>query len=124
MEQLLKDFALAISPALQVLLEALFTLLATQAAAYIYGKIKQQRAQMSDQERYLADFIVGQAARAAEQLYKDGKGAEKKAYALAAAEKALAKYGVTLDLDIVEAKLEAAVYDQFKHYPELDLPRG
>lgn len=118
MEQFFIDFAEAISPALQTLLEAVLTLLAAQASAWMYKQYQHQRAQLDTQQQYFLDFIVGQAVRAAEQLYKEKKGAEKKAYVFGIVEKELAARGIKLDIDVLDAKIEAAVFAQFAHPPQ------
>ena len=117
MEQLFIDFAEAISPALQTLLEALFALLAAQASAWMYKQYQVQRARLTSEQQYIVDFVVSQAIRAAEQMYKDKRGDEKKAYAIAIVEKELSARGLIIDIDPLEAKIEAAVFSHFAKPP-------
>ena len=114
MEQFFIDFASAISPALQTLLEAVLTLIAAQVSAWLFKQYQNQRAQLDAQQQWAVDFVVTQAVRAAQQLYKDKQGKEKKAYAFSVAENELAKRGLAIDLDILNTKIEAAVYSNFK----------
>jgi len=117
MEQLFIDFAQAISPALQTLLEAVFALLAMQASAWLHKQYQNQRANLDQQQQWIVDFVVAQGVRAAEQLYREGGGKEKKAYAYSVIERELASRGLKLDIDILDAKIEAAVFSQFSHPP-------
>jgi hypothetical protein len=62
-------------------------------------------------------FVVQEAARAAvtaaEQVGLPGQGKAKKEYALEVAEKWLDEKGVTIDLHLLDAAIEAQVYRQF-----------
>lgn len=115
MNQLFIDFAAAISPALQTLLEGVLVILASQAVAWLHQKYQDQRAQLSDRNQWALDFIIAQSVRAAEQLYRDGNGEAKKAYVYKIVEKELATRGLTLDFDVLDARIEAAVYNEFKN---------
>lgn len=114
--QLLKDFAEAISPAVQVLLQAAFVALATSASAWMVSKANEYRGKLSQEKRYYLDFIILNGVQAAEQIYKNGNGAEKKAYVLGLAESYIARSGLEIDLDEINARIEAAVFNQFRHY--------
>ena len=108
MEKLFIEFAEAISPALQVLLQALAAALVAQLVQYVRAKYGEAKASMSSEQQYILEMVVASAIRSAEQLY--GDGATKKAYALSTAEKYLKAYGIILDLDIIAAEIEGQVF--------------
>ena len=118
--QLLKDFAEAISPAVQVLLQAALVALASSASAWMVSKANEYRGKLSQEKRYYLDFVISNGVQAAEQIYKNGNGEQKKAYVLGLAEAYIAKSGLQIDLDEIEARIEAAVFQQFRHYGEVN----
>lgn len=95
------------------LLMAVLVPVAGFAAAWLKAKYSTERSNLDSQNKWLLDQGVNIAIYAAEQIYGAGKGAEKKAYALDIAEKWLAQYKINIDLDVVEAAIEAAVKTQF-----------
>lgn len=112
------DFAQAVSPALQTLLEAVFVALASAASAYMYKLYQTQRAKLSSDQQFLIDQVVSVSIRAVEQMYGSYNGDEKKAAALAIAEKTLAGYGLNIELDTLSAQIESAVYSHFPKLPQ------
>jgi len=68
------------------------------------------------EKRYVIEEVVRMAVTAAEQsgLANEAMqaGEAKKDYALALAEKALAQHGITLDLGLLDAMIEAAVWQE------------
>lgn len=111
--KLFLDFANAISPALQVLLQGAFVALATAGAAWMSKKFQTEKAKLSQEQQYLVDTVAGIAVKAVEQMYKSYDGDAKKAAALDIAEKTLAGYGVKLELDVLSAAIESAVLQEF-----------
>lgn len=109
--ELLKNFAEAISPALQVLIQTALVALAGQASAWMYKAYQLKKNDLSREQQYLLDIVVSSAVRAAEQVYTDGK--DKRAAAFSTAEKALVGYGIKLDADVIYAEIEAQVYSNF-----------
>jgi hypothetical protein len=67
------------------------------------------------EERNWSPYQIEQAAefavKAAEQMYAAGEGEAKKAQAMEWAEAFLKSRGIRVDLEIVEAAIEAAVYE-------------
>lgn len=120
--QLFKDFAEAISPAVQVLLQTALVALFSSASAWLIGKVNEYRARLSQEKRYYLDFVITNGVQAAEQIYKNGNGAEKKAYVFGLAESYISKYGLQIDVDEIEARIEAAVFLNFRHYGETLTP--
>jgi hypothetical protein len=109
--ELFKNFAEAISPALQVLLQAAFVALAGQLSAWMYKAYQEKAASLSSEHQYILSVVVAAAVRSAEQLYSDGK--QKRSHAFSIAEKALNNYGIKLDVDVIYAEIEAQVYQEF-----------
>jgi len=83
------------------------------AAAWVKAKYETARAQLDSSQRYGLDLVVSYAVDAAEQVYKDGNGEDKKKYVLGVAENYIAKSGIKIDLDDLEAQIEAAVFGKF-----------
>ncbi len=124
MENLFIDFAQAISPALQTLLEGVLVILASQAVAWLHQKYQDQRAQLNERNQWALDFLINQSIRAAEQLYRDGNGEAKKAYVYKIVEKELVARGLTIDLAVLDARIEAAVYAEFTKPTETFIPHA
>jgi hypothetical protein len=66
------------------------------------------------------DYAAQLAVLAAEQIFGDGHGSEKKQYAIEAIERILAENGLSLDLSTIEDAIEAEVYKWLHH----DEPEG
>ena len=81
--------------------------------AYLMKAYQAKRAEMNERQRWILDGIVTVAVSAAEQIYASGDGAAKKEYAVGVAEKWLAQYKITVDLDVLVAVIESAVNNQF-----------
>lgn len=113
MEQFFRDFAEAISPALQTLIVALVTALLGQASAWMAKQYQLQKSNLSQENQYLLDFFVIRAVKAVEQLYFDKPSEVKKAEAIAIVEKALAQYSINIDVDVISDAIEAAVFERF-----------
>jgi sirohydrochlorin ferrochelatase len=113
----------AISPFIQAILEVVLTVLAAVAAYYVkryLAQLVERLRQNTTQEQFLMiRIIVDQLVAAAEQLYEDAEGDEKKRYVLEQAERALSEYGLQLDLQMLDALVEAAVFDQFNRPPPI-----
>lgn len=122
MENLFIDFAQAISPALQTLLEGVLVILASQAVAWFHQKYQDQRAQLNERNQWALDFLINQSIRAAEQLYREGNGEAKKAYVYKIVEKELVARGLTIDLAVLDARIEAAVYAEFTKPTQTFIP--
>lgn len=122
--QLLKNFAEAISPALQTLLNAVFLALATQASAFVYGKLKEQRSKLSADQVFYFDLFVRGAVKAAAQIYDEEQGDEKKAYVLNLANEYLSRVGFKIDAKEVDVIIESAVFDTLNDYPTLSISAG
>jgi heme A synthase len=107
MEQYFLEFAEAISPALQVLLESVLVALAAVLIAWMSAKYSEARAGMNTDQQYLLDLLASMAVDAADQIYTDNK--EKKAYAIHVVQTSLEKYGMKLDLLTIVAAIESQV---------------
>ena len=103
-----------LSNVLQAVLEAALPILVSAAAAWVIGKVVELVRKLKDTNPELYEIlkvIAERAVSAAEQIWGDQHGEEKKAYALNVVEKYLAAKGITLDLDIIDGYIEAAVGD-------------
>ena len=115
MEQFFIDFAEAISPAVQILLQGVFIALAAQLSAWLAKKYQVEKANLSTEQQYVLRLVVSSAIMAAEQLYTDSQ--EKRNYAFSIAEKALAQHGLMLDIDLIYSEIEAQVFKSFNNLP-------
>jgi len=109
--ELFKNFAEAISPAFQVLVQAIFVGLAGQVSAWMYKTYQLKKSELSTSNQYLLELIVSRAVSAAEQLYADGDA--KKTYAIDIVEKQLETIGLKLDIDVIVSAIEAEVQSNF-----------
>lgn len=107
-----------ISELLKNVLLAILVPLASAGAAWVVAKLKEQLANVSQQQLDILEQVAIIAVTAAEQAYKDADGPAKKGYALGLVEAQLAKYGLKIDLDEIEAAIESAVYQQFNWKPK------
>lgn len=84
---------------------------------FAQGRLAWQKfaAEKPDLARELT-WAAGQAVKAAEQAGIGGLIADKKKYAIDFVEKLLAMKGIVIDLDPIEAAIEAAVWDQINSY--------
>jgi len=99
---------------LQAVLEAALPILAVALVSWVSGKAVELFRRLKDKNAELYEILCAvseRAVKAAEQIYGSKTGQEKKAYALNMAEKYLAAKGINLDLDVIDAYIEAAVAD-------------
>jgi len=108
--QFLYDFFVAISPALQVLLQSVFVALGGVVTAYAKKVYDTQKAKLSLANQEILDIITDKAVMAAQQVAKTNE--EKLEYAFNIAEIALAAQGLTVDIDVIYAMLEAKVFEK------------
>lgn len=104
----MSEFWSIVTTALVTVSVALIGLLAWRARAYLAARLNAQQLALLQQ-------IVSQAVLMAEQVSEDN--AEKKRLALETAEAWLRQYGIEIDLDVLEAAIEAAVFDELKRFP-------
>lgn len=117
------------SEILQLLLETVIKVLLPVALSYlvvfINAKIKEAKASTYAADIATAAALIYQLVLAAEQngLIEaiKNEGVEKKKYVLDLAEKELAKHNISLDLDVIDALIEAAVHQAFKEITIEDL---
>ena len=89
----------------------LFVALIIKWAVELYHKIKTEQPDWTPILEYAAEMAV----LAAEQIYGDGQGAEKKKYAIQTIEKLLAEKGIQLNVSVIEDAIEAEVYKWLHH---------
>lgn len=118
-----KELLEAISPYIQAILEivlvALFSVVAYYAKIYLAQLVQRLRQNVTYEQYVIIRAIVDQLVAAAEQVYKDAEGEQKKQFVLEQARKAIAEYGLQLDLQTLDALIEAAVFDQFNRPPPI-----
>lgn len=104
------------SDLLEKLLVAFFTLVTPMVVAFLFAQFKLVWARFKAEKPDMA-WMLEQAAslavNAAEQAGAESYFKDKKAYALDVAQKWLSAQGVDIDLSLIDAAIEAAVYEEF-----------
>lgn len=80
-------------------------------AVELYHKIKADKPEWVPVLEYAAEVAV----LAAEQIFGQGKGDEKKQYAIRTIENILGEYGLVVDVDVICDAIEAEVQKWFPH---------
>lgn len=118
-----------LSKFVEALLLALAPLLASLAAAWLLAVARKAWADFRAAEpgkSYWIEEIASIAVRAAEQAGMAGYVEDKKTYALHIAERWLAAKGLRIDLELIDAAIEAAVWEELnkdrERPPELPSP--
>ena len=115
--QLFKNFAEAISPAIQDLLIVVLVYVAGRAAMVLREKYEAQQSEN-------LDLLIIIAVRAAEQLFGAKNGKEKFDYAIELVESELARIGFKIDIELLTARIEAAVQDEFNFGRRFEVESG
>lgn len=105
-----------VSVFVQVFLSYLLPVVASFAAGYAIVLVKKaaERVREDNPELFWTiSAVAGMAVKAAEQAKVNDLLIDKKQYAINAAEKMLAAQGYIIDLDVLDAAIEAAVLDKF-----------
>ena len=89
----------------------LFVAMIIKWAVELYHKLKTEQPDWTPVLEYAAEMAV----LAAEQLFGDGNGKEKKQYAIKTIQNILAEHGFVLDLAVIEDAIEAEVYKWLHH---------
>lgn len=111
-----------ISKILQAVLEAALPVLAASLAAWLLAKTAEifRKLKEKNPDVYASLYnIANVAVHSAEQLIGSKKGREKKEYAKNIIEKYLDSRGIHLDLDLIEAAIESAVYNMNSYHYEI-----
>jgi len=120
---------MALDPSTQVLVDTFTPIIVNATIAAIglvvtFVGVQVRKVQASTANNKNAEFIgriVEIGVQAAEQVYGAANGDAKKGYAIDFAEKWLAERGVKIDVDVLDAAVEAAVLREF-NYPEAVSP--
>lgn len=99
--------------ALRVLIP-LFVAMIIKWAIEVYHLIKTQHPDWVP----VLDYAAQLAVLAAEQIFGDGHGAEKKHYAIETIQRILAENNIHLDLNVIEDAIEAEVWKWLNHSAE------
>lgn len=109
---------------LEIVLPVLATALAGLVIAWITKVISDVKSKLTEDQEWIIRQAINSAVLAAEQANIAGAVKEKKEYALNIAEQWLAAKGITIDLNILDARIEAAVFDEFNRDKTTDKPTG
>lgn len=110
------EWNIVLSAVVQKLLEVFLPILAVALVGLLTAKIKLAIVQMRIWNPKVTDLLeqaVTFAVTAAEQAGAAKLIEDKKTYAFDVAERWLEARGVTIDLDLIDAAIESAVYEQF-----------
>ena len=108
------DWSVVIGEIMTQILRVLIPLIVAMIikwAVELYHKIKTEQPEWLPVLEYAAELAV----LAAEQLFGDGHGAEKKKYAIETIQKILAEHDIKLNLAVIEDAIEAEVYKWLHH---------
>ena len=113
---------------LQTFLEVAMPIIVSAAATWMISKwveiFKKLSKKNPDVAAYLME-ICNTAVRAAEQIFGGEKGKEKKAYAMKLVEAYLSQIGIKLNLETIDAAIEAAVLEMnWEHMWHLGEPES
>lgn len=98
---------------MEIVLPVLATALAGLLVAWITKVLNDAKASLTENQEWIIRQAIESAVLAAEQVKLTDTMIEKKEYALGIANSWLESKGIRLDLSILDARIEAAVYDEF-----------
>ena len=107
-----------ITAVLKIVLPVLVALI-LKWGAEIWIKIKGEHPDLAE----ILSYAVNIAVEAAEQIFGEGKGAEKKQYAIEVVKKYLAEFGLTVDVDVIADAIEQNVY-RMNYYIRIEATRN
>ena len=110
------EWNIVLSAVVQKLLEVFLPILAVAIVGLLIAKIKLAIVQMRSWNPKATDLLeqaVTFAVTAAEQAGAAKLISDKKVYAMDIAERWLEQHGIMLDIELIDAAIEAAVYKQF-----------
>jgi len=90
---------------------------------WIDAKYKIARGQLSEQQLYALDLVISSAVSAAKQIYADADGAGKKRYVLDIVQSYIDRSGLIIDVALLNAKIEAAVFNMKSDSVLLNVPQ-
>lgn len=100
---------------LEIVLPAAAVWMVARLSRQVTDAIEKLRNDRPDLYCFVRD-MTSTVTMAAEQIFGSGKGTEKKKYAIGALENILNAQGITLDLQAIDALIEASVYDNFNRW--------
>ena len=111
-EEFFRTFLTAVSPALQNLLVSVSVALIGLTSAYVNKLYQSQKAKLSTDQQFFLDIAVNKAVTAVEQMYFSAPSEIKKEKAIRVVEKFLEQAGLSVDVDVIDAAIESAVFGQ------------
>lgn len=125
--QIAVDYGKMIQTLLEMIITALLPVVLGYIVVWIKEKTNEIKAKVSSENLAFAEDVVRRLVLAAEQsgLLDDAMklGKEKKKFVISLAEAELFRKGINIDLDVLDALIEAEVFEafsQFKTDPELN----
>lgn len=120
------DWAVLIQLLLQTMITVFVPVIAAFAVSWLRTKSAEIKSQIPVNQMALAEQLIAQFVKAAEQSGLKNElmaaGSAKKAMVLQLAETELTKKGINLDLEVLSAMIEAAVYEEFTKSKEPEAP--
>ena len=113
------DWTNVLSVFAQQFLLALAPIVASLLAAWVFAKARLAWAELKADHgdyAYWLELVAGMAVKAAEQAKMSDLIVDKREYAFEIIERWLSQKGVTLDVDIIYAAIEAAVLEEFNRH--------
>jgi hypothetical protein len=111
-----------ISSLLQALILATVPVLAAALLRLVLDRAAVERAKLTQEQQYWLHFAATIATQAAEQIWKDGNGATKKAYAISVIQEQADKSGLKLDVGAIASAVESAVFEIVKEVESPPVP--
>ena len=111
MEQILKDFAEAISPALAQLVVALVGVLVAYITAYVREKWNTEKVKLSESTQILLELAARNGVNSAQQIYGVAKEMNQKKldHAFEVTQSTMKQWGFVIDPAVIYAQIEALV---------------
>jgi len=110
-----------ISELLQALVMATLPVIAGFAANYLKKQTNVLVMSLDVEKQKALKALANGAVIAAEQIYREGNGAQKKEYAISVIQASADASGLTFDVAVIEAAIERAVFDNFPNFPSFTL---
>lgn len=110
------EWQIVVAKFLETLLLGLAPVLAAAVTGWVAVKIRVALEELKNEYKeqwWILELVATTAVQAAEQANLAGLIKDKKAYALSIVEAALAEHGFAIDLDVIDAAVEAAVWSEF-----------
>jgi len=109
-----------ISELLEALALAVIPVLGYMLSAYLRKQVDMAILKLNESERTSLLSVVKVGVYAAEQIFGRGFGTEKKEYVIGVVQEWADSSGIKVDISLIEAAIEEAVYKNFPKYEDID----